>query len=544
MPDIKRLKEQAQLFYQKGEWEKSRRAYEQLTLLEPENPEYVLTLANIYRELGDERKALEQYEIVMRIGEKANDIPRSIAAAKRILSIDKGRIELYNKAGEFYASLKLKSGAVREWLRYSDQMKIRSDFVAMAGIYRKIAGLLPENKALADLISKIDQLVGRMAADNSEDTPDPADIVPYRRLLDVALKMGNAKKILETQLTYARVLQKRGFQRKAKAVYQKILERDPNNEEALSRILSAGGDSQADQGQLREELFLYGKDFQEAVWSNISESYETYYDIGMLYREAGLKDDAIADYQLSIKGGNRQLKGFEMLAISFLEQGDYGLASEVLNQGISVKKFLDNEYVGLHYNLGLAQEQLGNWEKALDEYEQVYILDINYKDVAVRMRQVMERSKASPVPAPAAPPREQAVVVPTLKETAIPACLPAEKEASVSAAPQPSEMEIAPEELGEPEDASLVEYDLAEQYQDLVQSADASQESMVDQASVLSGGEEAETEYGDDTVEVVLDAQPPQPARPSAAPAPEPPVKKPPAEDVYVGEKEQGISFL
>ena len=50
-----------------------------------------------------------------------------------------------------------------------------------------------------------------MASDNSEDAPDPADIVPYHRLLDVALKMGNAKKILETQLTYARVLQKRGL---------------------------------------------------------------------------------------------------------------------------------------------------------------------------------------------------------------------------------------------------------------------------------------------------------------------------------------------
>jgi|GEM_PF-1694525 tetratricopeptide (TPR) repeat protein len=539
MPDIKRLKEQAHLFYQKGEWEKSRRAYEQLTLLEPENPEYVLTLANIYRELGDERNALEQYEIVMRIGEKASDMPRSIVSAKRILSIDKGRIELYNKVGDLYASIRLKSGAVREWLRYADQLKIRSDFVAMASVYRKIAGLLVENHALGEMVQKTDQLVARMAADNSEDTPDPADIVPYRRLLDVALKMGNAKKILETQLTYARVLQKRGFQRKAKAVYQKILERDPNNEEALSRILVSGGDSQVDQSQLKEELFLFSKDFQEAVWTNISESYETYYDIGMLYREAGLRDDAIVDFQLAIKGGERQLKGFEMLAISFLEQGDYGLASEVLNQGISVKKFLDNEYVGLHYNLGLAQEQLGNWQKSLDEYEQVYILDINYKDVAVRMRNVMERIKpGSALNEPASRPEEQpAAALPEAPAAVIPET-PATDYSPALAAVQ----ETRYLEQGGPEDASLVESELAEEYQALEQAAEVPQDTMVDQAAVLSGGEETELEFGDGTVEVVMDSPPPQSPAEVDIKAQKHPAKT--VEDVYVGKKEQGISFL
>jgi tetratricopeptide (TPR) repeat protein len=158
----------------------------------------------------------------------------------------------------------------------------------------------------------------------------------------------------------------------------------------------SGSSPAMDQVQLKEELFLFCKDFQDAVWTNITEAYERYYDVGMLYREVGLRDDAIADFQLSIKGGNRQLKGFEMLAISFLEQGDYGLASEVLNQGISVKKFLDNEYVGLHYNLGLANEQLGDRQKALDEYEQVYILDINYKDEAQRMRNLLDKGDPQP----------------------------------------------------------------------------------------------------------------------------------------------------
>jgi tetratricopeptide (TPR) repeat protein len=526
MPDIIRLKEQAHLFYQKGEWEKARRAYEQLTMVDAENPEHVLTLANIYRETGEDRKALDQFEVAVRLGEKAGDIPRSIVAAKKILSIDKGRIELYNKAGELYARNLLKSGAVREWLRYVDQLKVRSDFVAMTAVHKKIASLLPENPALKDLSQRIEQVVSVMSADNSEDAPDPADIVPYHRLLDVALKMGNPKKILETQLTYARVLQKRGFDRKAKSVYQKILERDPNNEEALSKILAVRSGSSVDQGQMKEQLFLICKDFQDSAWTNIIETYEQYYDIGMLYRETGLRDDAIADFQLSIKGGQRQLKGFEMLAVSFLEQGDYGLASEVLNQGISVKKFLDNEYVGLHYNLGLAHEQLGDRSKALDEYEQVYILDINYKDVAQRMRRLLEQTG----PAPSAAVKPAVKPLPPAAAESVPTQPPAGEQ--TPAAQEDQEPGTGPAEEGREEDIdgfSALE-NPSEDY--LAPSLTGFED------EVLPAGT-----YDDGTVEVIMD----QPALPPEASAGEEEKRTPETaadDDPYLGSNQQGLSFL
>ncbi|MDP2807645.1 MAG: hypothetical protein Q8O74_05860, partial [bacterium] len=488
------------------------------------------TLANIYRETGEDRKALEQYEVAVRISEKAGDLPRSIVAAKKILSIDKGRRELYNKAGELYANGLIKSGAVREWLRFADQLKIRNDFVAMSAVHKKITALLPENQGLKELGLKIEQMVAKMASDNSEDAPDPADIVPYHRLLDVALKMGNAKKILETQLTYARVLQKRGFDRKAKSVYQKILERDPKNEDALSKVLSSGSSPAMDQVQMKEELFLFCKDFQDAVWNNISEAYEKYYDVGMLYREVGLRDDAIADFQLSIKGGNRQLKGFEMLAISFLEQGDYGLASEVLNQGISVKKFLDNEYVGLHYNLGLANEQLGDRQKALDEYEQVYILDINYKDVAQRMRNLQEKN-AQPQPQPEP--------------------MPAAETGPESAPPRPGqEIFTAPEE----ETAVTTEYlkpetttdeaGLEVEYQELTAFQAQAEETVPPELPEAAEEFQNEESFGDATVEVIMDQPTHHEAKTEPVRTAKPAPAKKPDDDPYLGSNQQGLSFL
>lgn len=399
MAEINRLKEQARAFYQKAEWEKAKRAVEQIVSLEPENAEFSLALASIYRKAGEDRRSLDMYEKALRLSEKAGDFSRAIAASKKILSIDKDRVELYNKIAEGYLKLGLKSGAVKEWIRYADQLKIRSDFMAVATVYQRIADSIPENPSLKESFHKIKELAEIAVSDDSESAPEPADIVPYRRLVDVALKMGQTRKIVETQLSYARVLQRRGFVGKALSVYQKVLERDPGNEEALARVLSPGNEKNPDNAKSQVEFLEACKFFQEQVWHKIDELYEPYYDLGMLFRQEGLKDEAVVEFQNTIKGGGRQLKGFEMLAVSFLEQGDYGLAKEVLNQGLSIRKFLDNEYVGLHYNLGMAHEQLGDFQKALYEYEQVYIIDITYKDVAKRLRDLETKIRLPAQPA-------------------------------------------------------------------------------------------------------------------------------------------------
>ncbi len=461
MPDISRLKEQGRLFFQKGEWEKARRAAEQVILLDSEDTEFNLYLAEIYRRAGEERQALDQFEKALRISEKAADYGRAIAACRRILAIDRERIELYNKSGELYFRMGLKSGTVREWFKYIEQLKLRSDFTGISLIYQKVAGILPENPGLKDLAGRIKQISDQLLSDTSESAPEPADIAPYRQ----------PKKIVETQLSYARVLQRRGFIRKARAVYQKILEKDPGNEEALSKVLMLQDSSQGDLSRLQEEFFNLGRQFQESVWSRIDEAYEPYYDLGLIFRTIGLRDESIVEFQQAIKGGGRQLKAFEMLAVSFLEQGDFGLAKEVLHQGLSLKKFLDNEYVGLHYNLGLAHEQMGDLAKALSEYEQVYILDITYRDVAARLRRIeaalklqQQRTKAEPAlvaqpvssprevePPPAAPPTaavmapatSEPTMAPSPGETTRPAAVENLEEVAVSAAKEEVPKETA-----------------------------------------------------------------------------------------------------
>lgn len=530
MAEINRLKEQARSFYQKAEWEKARRAVEQILSIELDSPEFSLTLGNIYLQLGDDRQGLDLLEKALRLSEKFRDFGRVIASGKRILSIDKDRIELYNKIAEGYLALGLKSGAIREWLRYADQLKIRSDFTALAAVYQRISEALPENPALRESYQRIRQLTDLAVADNSENAPEPADIVPYRRLVDVALKMGQAKKIVETQLSYARVLTRKGFHRKARSVYQKILERDPSNEEALAKVLSSSGEGAWDDKKLQSDLLEACKAFQEKVWDRVDEAYEPYFDLGLLFRQEFLKDEAIIEFQGSIKGGSRQLKGFEMLAVSFLEQGDFGLAKEVLSQGLSIRKFLDNEYVGLHYNLGLAHEQLGDFQKALYEYEQVYIIDINYKDVSRRLRSLESRLK----------PQDQTTL--PLPDAA-PAPAP-EQTTGLSREPEPAQEEIPGDMAGEglaevmaeaPEEGLAAEAE----YQPDIPAA-LQEEAVPSQPAanpMFSDAEDRYAAWDEPSDEPSEEGQKDDQAQEPAAPEPD-------IETIVLGRKDKGLSFL
>lgn len=542
MPDIVRLKEQARLFFQKGEWDKARRAVEQVLMFESENTEFNLILADIFLETADARRGLDQLEKVLRISEKSQDHGRGIVACRKILSIDRERIELYNKSGDLYYRLGLKSGAIREWLKYIDQLKLRQDYTAINAAYQKISGILPENQILKDLAARVRSIAEQLLSDTSENAPEPADIAPYRRLVEVALKMGQPKKIIETQLSYARVLQRRGLLKKAKTVYQKILERDPANEEALSKVLMLRDNTDLDQTQLREDFFEAGRQFQEAIWSKVEEQYELYYELAVLFRYHGLRDDAIIELQQAIKGGGRQLKAFEMLAMSFLEQGDFGLAKEVLHQGLSIKKFLDNEYVGLHYNLGLAHEQMGDLAKAVSEYEQVYIIDITYKDVAYRLRRLEAQLKAQ-TPAPAsvqAPAATQPAPKPASPSQITSPAVPAPKEAEPEpVSPEPPAAEISSQKsaVAIPQPAApasvastAIPEPRAEQTAPISEQPAAMPAASQEPAEVTS-----QTEASGENMAEVQEQAEPQAEETVAKEEPEP-------DNVYL--KEQGLSFL
>ena len=134
------------------------------------------------------------------------------------------------------------------------------------------------------------------------------------------------------------------------------------------------------------------REFQKGVEKQLGkEDYETRYNLGIAYKEMGLVDEAIAEFQLAAKDEKRLLECASMLGICFLEKGMPGLAVKWFEKGLAAPGRSDEEYQGLRYDLANALEQSGDRAKALAVFTDLYGQDASFRDVAEKVRRLQAR---------------------------------------------------------------------------------------------------------------------------------------------------------
>ena len=125
----------------------------------------------------------------------------------------------------------------------------------------------------------------------------------------------------------------------------------------------------------------------EEITSDVEEDdYRSHYDLGMAYLEMALYTEAIKEFQIASRSDQLQLKSIEMIGHCFLQQNNPRLAVKQLKRGLEITNIADSENLGVHYNIGLAYELLGEHEKAREHFEEVYIVDIMFRDIAEKMK--------------------------------------------------------------------------------------------------------------------------------------------------------------
>ena len=129
------------------------------------------------------------------------------------------------------------------------------------------------------------------------------------------------------------------------------------------------------------------REFQKGVDKQLGkEDYETRYNLGIAYKEMGLVDEAIAEFQLAAKDESRLLECASMLGICFLEKGMPKLAVKWFEKGLVAPGRSEEEYQGLKYDLASALEQAGEPDRALALFTELYGQDTQFRDVADKMR--------------------------------------------------------------------------------------------------------------------------------------------------------------
>jgi len=116
--------------------------------------------------------------------------------------------------------------------------------------------------------------------------------------------------------------------------------------------------------------------------------YRSHYDLGMAYIEMDLHSEAIREYQLAARSPQFQVKCLEMIGQCFIKQNQPQLAIRQLSKGLSLIGGDTEDSLGIKYNLGLAHEMIGDLANARTYFEDVYVVDVTFRDVAEKVRKL------------------------------------------------------------------------------------------------------------------------------------------------------------
>ncbi|MGC2422686.1 MAG: tetratricopeptide repeat protein [Candidatus Acidiferrales bacterium] len=127
------------------------------------------------------------------------------------------------------------------------------------------------------------------------------------------------------------------------------------------------------------------------------EDLETHYNLGIAYREMGLLDEAIGEFQrvaTSVEGGKPfpyTMNCSTLLALSFMDKGEPKIASLWYRRALDLPGLDQETILALRYDLGLSLESAGESTEALDSFRQVYAINIDYRDVADHIAELQKR---------------------------------------------------------------------------------------------------------------------------------------------------------
>jgi len=152
------------------------------------------------------------------------------------------------------------------------------------------------------------------------------------------------------------------------------------------------------------------QEFKKGIEEQIgSEDYETHYNLGIAYKEMGMLDDALAEFNEASRDPSRGLDCASMLGLCHIEKGEYATAIEHFKKGLRVAGRTREEYLGIKYDMATAFELKGDVASAQSLVSDVYNEDRSFRDVKKRLQRLNKKVvEAGGVPDGEAVPEEPA----------------------------------------------------------------------------------------------------------------------------------------
>ncbi len=320
----------AEIFIKYGLHEEAMSILEELKLKEPANADVHVKLKSLYIEKNEKEQAVTECLILYELYGRSGNLEMREEALKEAAGIspdDPRVLERMSAKAEGAAG----TGSQERLEDYAEEMA-EAEFYLRQGlkddalrIYQKLLNLFPEE---ADLREKISSIEGGFAG------------------------FGEAEKFpaMETEIVEAHEM------------------------------------SSPEAQPLDTDVLDIFEEFKKGLEKELEEEdYETHYNLGIAYKEMGLIDDAIKEFQTSRHDPKCIARSMTMLGICYMEKGLFPLAIDAFRKSLENIASRDESYWGAEYDLATAYEKNGDIKEAFEIFSEIYGIDSKFRQVSEKL---------------------------------------------------------------------------------------------------------------------------------------------------------------
>ena len=131
------------------------------------------------------------------------------------------------------------------------------------------------------------------------------------------------------------------------------------------------------------------KAFQQRVEEVVeAEDFKTHYELAIAYKEMGLVDEAVSEFQYVARDPERVVECSAMLGLIYREKGLPAQAEKWYRRALDSGKANGTQELGLRFELAETYVEMGDYARAKESFSQVAGVDSSYRDVAARLAEV------------------------------------------------------------------------------------------------------------------------------------------------------------
>lgn len=143
-----------------------------------------------------------------------------------------------------------------------------------------------------------------------------------------------------------------------------------------------------DRFALEGEFSRFKKGVEEQIDANDAESH---FNLGIAYKEMGLLNDAIGEFDQVMRNAARRVDGLTLKGICLRDLNAYEQAEATFNVGLALPELEDNQRVSFLYELGLLYEAWNRLPEALENFRKVAAADRSFRNVDDRIQDLGRR---------------------------------------------------------------------------------------------------------------------------------------------------------